>query len=146
MRVWRAFVEVCSGVIQELDSSLKDDANLTFDDYEVLVHLSEARDQRLRMSDLSSCLLHSQSRVTQRVDRLACRGLVTREKSTIDRRVTYAVLTDAGSRAIVDAAPGHVAQVRRHLLDLIDSSEAQVVLGVLERTVMHLRLVRGDYR
>jgi DNA-binding MarR family transcriptional regulator len=146
MRLWRAFVEVCGGVVQELDSSLKHEANLTFDDYEVLVHLSEATDHRLRMSDLSSCLLHSQSRVTQRVDRLACRGLVTREKCTSDRRVTYAVLTNKGLRAIEEAAPGHVAQVRRHLLDLVDSAEAQVMLAVLERIVRHLRLERGDDR
>jgi hypothetical protein len=56
------------------------------------------------------------------------------------------VLTDTGAGAIADAAARHVTQVRRHLLDLIDSSEAQVMLAVLERVVMHLRLVRGDYR
>jgi DNA-binding MarR family transcriptional regulator len=146
MRLWRAFVEACGGVIQQLDASLKHDASLTFDDYEVLIHLSEAGRRRLRMSDLSSCLLHSQSRVTQRVDRLACRGLVTREKCTSDRRVTYAVLTEAGLKVVEEAAPDHVDQVRRHLLELIDSAEAQVMLEVLERIELHLRMVRGDLR
>ena len=143
MRLWRAFVEVCGGVMQELDAALKADADLRLDDYEVLVHLSEAPEQRLRMTELSSRLLHSQSRVTQRVDRLAGRGLVAREKCEDDRRVTYAVLTAAGLGAIRAAAPDHVTQVRRHLLDHVTGEEREALVAALERVALHLRVAEG---
>lgn len=132
-RLWRAFVRVSGGVIQELDAALKANADVSFDDYEVLVHLSEADQQRLRMSDISSRLLHSQSRVTQRVDRLTDRGLVQRERCTEDRRVTYAVLTEEGRSVIEMAAPDHVRQVRHHLVDLFEEEEVEVVLRVYDR-------------
>lgn len=144
MRWWRAFVEASGGVIQLLDSCLKQDGGISFDDYEVLVHLSEADDRRLRMSDLSSRLLHSQSRVTQRIDRLVNRDLVVRVKCEEDRRVTYAVLTDAGFAAIEAAAPLHVAHVRAHLLDHVTHDELVVLSGVYERLVSHVRELRGE--
>ena len=144
MRWWRAFVEVSGGIVQLLDSCLKRDAGVTFDDYEVLVHLSEAEDRRLRMSDLSSRLLHSQSRVTQRIDRLVGRGWVVREKCTADRRVTYAVLTDTGFEAIAGAAPVHVGHVRQHLLDHVTPAELRVLTDVYTRLISHLREQRGE--
>jgi DNA-binding MarR family transcriptional regulator len=145
MRCWRAFVEASGGMIQLLDSCLKRDGGITFDDYEVLVHLSEAPNRRLRMSDLSSRLLHSQSRVTQRIDRLVCRGWVLREKCVDDRRVTYAVLTDTGFRAIEEAAPHHVGHVRRHLLDFVEPHELEMLSNVYERLVTHVREQRGEH-
>ncbi len=138
MLLWRTFVRVSGGMIQELDAALKADADVSFDDYEVLVHLSEADDQRLRMSDISSRLLHSQSRVTQRVDRLTARGLVMRERCTEDRRVTYAVLTDEGRSLIDAAAPDHVKQVRFHLVDLLDAQEIDVMQRVYDRLANRL--------
>ncbi len=144
-RSWRAFVESSGGVIQLLDGLLKRDASITFDDYEVLVQLSEAEDRRMRMTDLSTRLLHSQSRVTQRIDRLECRGWVQREKSQADRRVTYAVLTDAGQEAIELAAPLHVGHVREHFLDLLDPEEVDVLGALLHRLLVHVRELRGEH-
>ncbi len=144
MKCWRAFVEVSGGTIQLLDACLKRDGGVTFDDYEVLVHLSEADDRRLRMSDLSSRLLHSQSRVTQRIDRLVNRGWVVREKCTDDRRVTYAVLTDDGYEAIARAAPLHVVHVRHHLLDHVTPAELRVLTDVYNRLATHVREQRGE--
>lgn len=133
MRLWRAFVEVSGRVIQALDASLKADAGMGFDDYEVLVHLSEADGRRLRMTELGHELLHSPSKLTQRVDRLVARGWVVREKCEDDRRGTFAVLTDDGLAAIEAAAPRHVADVRRLLLDHVGADETALVADVLAR-------------
>lgn len=138
-RLWRGFVEVSGRVIQELDHTLKTDADMTFDDYEVLVHLSEAPERRLRMSDLSERLLHSKSRLTQRIDRLARRGWVRREKCDEDRRGTFACLTDNGHAAITAAAPGHVADVRRALLDHVEPDELETLRAVFDRVAAALR-------
>ncbi len=133
MRAWRGFVEVSGRVVQALDASLKDRVGMTFDDYEVLVHLSEAEGRRLRMTELSQRLLHSQSRLTQRVDRLVKRGWVCREKCDEDRRGTFAVLTADGFAAIAGAAPVHVADVRQMLLDHIEPGELAQVADIFER-------------
>lgn len=144
-RCWRGFIEACIGTVQLLDSNLKRDVGMSFDDYEVLVHLSEATGRRLRMSDLSSRLLHSQSRVTQRIDRLVYRGWVIREKCKDDRRVTYAVLTDPGYAAIEGAAPAHVEHVRAHLISHLTRDELDILGTVFERLVTHIREERGEH-
>lgn len=140
-RIWRSFVEASGRITAQLSDSLKHNSDLTLDDYEVLVHLSEADPQRLRMTELSHRLLHSQSRLSQRIDRLARKGLVAREKCPEDRRGTFAVLTEAGMAAIVAAAPGHVADVRRTLIDLIEPGERVVIAEVLERLASTAREV-----
>ena len=66
---------------------------LTMGDYEVLVRLSEAEDQRLRMCDLATALQLSPSGLTRRLDGLVKTGLVERIASPTDRRVMFAALT-----------------------------------------------------
>ena len=119
-RLWRSFVTVSSGVIAQLDTRLKAETGLAFDDYEVLVHLSEADGERIRMSELSDRLLHSRSRVSQRIDRMAARGLVERQRCEDDARGMWAVLSPDGRRAIEAAAPRHVSHVRAHLFSHLD--------------------------
>jgi DNA-binding MarR family transcriptional regulator len=132
MRLWRSFLEASSRVLQQVEADLKADAGLTFDDYEVLVHLSEAPDRRLRMSELSSRLLHSRSRLTQRIDRMAVRGLIYRERCPDDGRGTFAVLTDEGFATIEAAAPGHVTSVRGALLDSIARVDITTLTNAFE--------------
>ncbi len=142
MRLWRAFIEATTRINQELESDLKASAGLTFDDYEVLVYLTEAPDMRLRMSELSELLVHSRSRLTQRIDRMEKRGLVCREQCPADRRSTFAVVTPAGLQAIAEAAPGHVESVRRNLLDHVDETQLPVVTEMLEQIVAAQRAKR----
>lgn len=85
------------------------------------------------MTELSERLLNSQSRLTQRIDRLAARDLVSREKCPEDRRGTFACLTDQGMKTIEELAPLHVHDVRRWLIDLIEPAEREVIATVLER-------------
>lgn len=133
MQIWRGFLAASARVHQSVDEQLKRDSGMGLDDYEVLVHLSEAPEQRLRMTDLSDLLLHSQSRLSQRVDRLTKRGLVERQKCPEDRRGTYAALTQQGREALEQAARGHVAEVRRSMIDWIAPRERAVLAGVFER-------------
>jgi DNA-binding MarR family transcriptional regulator len=138
-RIWRSFLEASGRIQSQLSESLKERTGLTMDDYEVLAHLSEADPQRLRMTELSHRLLHSQSRLTQRIDRLAKRGLVCREKCPDDGRGTFAVLTDQGMAAIRVAAPTHVLDVRRVLIDLVRDDERAVIAEVFQRLALAAR-------
>ena len=133
MRLFRAFLAASSGITSRLDTLLKTSSGITLDDYEVLVHLSESPDHRARMSDLSDRLLHSRSRLTQRIDRLVGRGLVERQKCDTDARGTWAVLTPEGFEALRNAAPQHVEHVREHLLAHLSEDEIPTAVEILER-------------
>ncbi len=130
MRLWRSVVDL-NRTMQEIEADLKADAGFTFDDYEVLVNLSEAPDHQLRMSELSDRVANSRSRLSQRIDRMSERGLVRRDQCPNDKRSTFAVITDAGLAAIAAAAPDHVESVRAHFFDKLGDGNIAVAADVL---------------
>ncbi len=113
MRAWRGLVEAYAELHAALEADLLAGFGIDGGDYGVLVNLSEAPDQRLRMCDLAARLHLSPSGLTRRLDGLVKAGYVAREPSPGDRRVTLAVLTDSGRATLEAAAPVHVAGVRR---------------------------------
>ena len=132
-RAWRAFVAVSSVVMAELENELEAAHGLSLGEYAVLVELSEAPDQRLRMSELAGRLHLSPSGLTRRLDLLVRDGMVVRESCPSDRRAVYAVLTPRGRERLEEAAPDHVAAVRRHLIDRLDDEELVHLADALER-------------
>lgn len=138
MRAWRAFVIGSTRLQEAFDRDLADHG-LSMADYEVLAHLSEAPDRRLRMSELADISLISRSRLSHRMKVLEAAGWVTREMCIDDRRGFFAVMTDAGWEKIVAAAPDHVRSVRRHLIDVLTPEELEVIAGAFERVVAGLR-------
>ena len=95
---------------------------MSLGDYDVLVHLSEAGGRSLRMSELAERLLLSRSGLTRRVDGLVRAGWVERKACPDDGRGSLAVLSDAGSELLREAAPTHVRGVRRYLIDPLDET------------------------
>ena len=125
MRAWRGLVEVYADVHAALTAELQEEFGFDEGDYGVLVNLSEAPERRLRMCDLAERLHLSPSGLTRRLDGLVRLGLVAREPSAADRRVTLAVLTDAGVAALDAAAPTHVDGVRRHFLGHLSRTQVR---------------------
>lgn len=120
---WRAWLDATLQLNDRLSRDLQEAHGLTLADYEILVHLSESPERRMRMSELADKVLSSRSRLSHQVDRMERAGLVTREHCVDDRRGSFAVLTDHGWDVLVSAAPDHVASVRRHLVDVLDAPE-----------------------
>src|SRR4051794_29689517 len=83
--------------------------SLTLREYEVLVRLQEAPDNRLRFLELSKVLLVSQSGVRKLVNRLIRRGLLERLVTDSNNRATFAVLTAAGRELQESVQPGFLA-------------------------------------
>ncbi|GLY97383.1 hypothetical protein Acsp02_46370 [Actinoplanes sp. NBRC 103695] len=100
-----------------LETQLQRDAGLTHMGYLVLASLSEEPDRRLAMSKLAKKATASLSRLSHVVARLEAQGWVRRERDPEDGRVQIAVLTDAGVRKIVEAAPGHAEAVQQLVFD-----------------------------
>ena len=136
MRAWRNFIESFGTLTAALESDLAP-FGLTMGDYEVLVRLSESEDQRLRMCDLATALQLSPSGLTRRLDGLVKSGLVERIASPADRRVMFAALTTAGHVKLVEAAPDHVASVRRRFLKGLTRDQVRAIGDIFE-------IVRGN--
>lgn len=116
-RAWRAYLESTKVLFDALDRQLQHESDIPHAYYEVLVRLSEAQDRSLRMSELADVTLSSRSRLSHAVARLEERGWVVRRDCETDRRGQIATLTDAGFDVLQAAAPGHVASVRRFVVD-----------------------------
>ena len=143
-RAWRGYRRMRRLLDLELARELMQDAGLSEPDYDVLSDLSETPDQRLRLSELADRMLWSRSRLSHHLTRMQQRGLVSREECPSDGRGSIVVLTPAGRRAVEAAAPGHVAAVRRHLIDLLTPDEVAALAALTHRVVDHL--ADGDGR
>jgi DNA-binding MarR family transcriptional regulator len=66
------------------------------------------------------------------------RGLIVREPNPADGRSAMICLLPAGRRAIEDAAPQHVHNVRRHFIDLFTPAELDTFAALNERVLHHL--------
>ncbi|MFG2080340.1 MarR family winged helix-turn-helix transcriptional regulator [Micromonospora tulbaghiae] len=142
MACWRAYIESSQRLFTQLEDDLRADSDLSFADYHVLVLLSEAPGQRLRMGELADRLVFSPSRLTYQVATMRKRGLVAKEACPADRRGSEAVLTAAGLLALREAAPHHLRSVRAHLIDDLDDAEVACLTRVFERLGRRLRADR----
>ena len=120
---WRPFVALLIRLPAALEAELQKDAGISHFEYLVLSSLSEAPGRTLRMSDLAALASGSLSRLSHVVSRLEARGWVRREACPGDGRYINAVLTDDGWAKVVATAPGHVAAVRRLVVDALSPAE-----------------------
>ncbi len=120
--IWRAYLSAVARIDAHLDAELRP-YGLDLGEYEILVNLSEAEGRSMRMSDLADAVRQSRSRLTHTVTRMEKKGLIQRDSCPEDRRGVYAVLTDAGFKLLVEAAPAHVRSVRESFVDAIDPSD-----------------------
>ena len=106
-----ALLRAHSSLTRQLSAQLTAEHDLTLSDFEVLLRLSRAPDRRMRRVDLADQVLLSASGVTRLLDGLERQGYVERAACASDRRVVYAVLTDAGLERLRSAAASHFGQV-----------------------------------
>ncbi|GAB2748784.1 MarR family winged helix-turn-helix transcriptional regulator [Nocardioides pakistanensis] len=141
-RSWRAYLVGTTLLMDRLDRDLREQHDLSMPEYEILVRLSEAPDRRMRMAELAGSISHSRSRVTHTVARLEKDGLVQRSACASDGRGVEAVLTDQGFARLEEAAPTHVAGVRRFLVDLAGDDDFAAVGRVFDAVAD--KLIEGN--
>ena len=81
--------------------------------------------------------------ITQRLDRLEERGLITRERSRDDGRAVVVSLTDAGREALDAALPDHL-DTERKLLEGLSDDDREQLAGLLRRFLLGLGRVPQD--
>lgn len=130
MAAWVRFVAVLELVPGVLDSQLRHDSGVTHFEYFVMAELSEAPGGTMRMAELAGATNATLSRLSHVVARLEGRGYVERSPCPENGRVTNARLTAGGREKMRAAAPGHVATVRRHVIDVLTPEQVTQLAAI----------------
>jgi DNA-binding MarR family transcriptional regulator len=131
---WRSFLRTHAHIMRRLEQDLAGQSPISLACYDVLVQLTEAPGDRLRMSELADAVLLSRSGLTRLVDRMQRDGLVTREPDPDDARGLYTVLTEQGRNVLREASHVHLAGVQELFVARLSPQE----LDDLHRTMVRL--------
>ena len=138
LAAWRSFLEAHSRLTGILERELEAGRGLPLTWYDVLVQLSEAPGQQLRMHGLANAVLLSRAGLTRLVDRMAAAGLVERVACEQDRRGTFVHLTAQGEQTLREAAPIHLRGVAEHFVAPLTPADVAAIDAACRR------LVRAD--
>jgi len=83
--IWRSLLDTTAELRRVLGADLQE-SNLSPADYQVLLALSEARDRRMRSSELAASIDWERSRLSHHLRRMERRGLIRREDCATDSR------------------------------------------------------------
>lgn len=139
LRAWIGYRRMRLLLDAQIARDMARDSGLSESDYDVLSNLSEAPGRRERLSEFGARMLWSKSRLSHHITRMEQRGLVRREEVSSDARGAFVVLTDVGWKTIQEAAPPHVASVRKHFIDLLTEEQISTLGDVAEKVLEHLR-------
>ncbi|MFJ5272969.1 MarR family winged helix-turn-helix transcriptional regulator [Streptomyces sp. NPDC088358] len=137
-RFWRALTRLVVALPRSLDDDLLRSTGLTLTEYVVLMNLSEADKQELRMADLAAASALSPSRITRVVEMLQARGQVIKRRCQGDGRGNVASLTPEGQRRLLAAYPVHLASARDRVIDQLDSRSLPALVRQFEAMVKRL--------
>ncbi|MEO3782236.1 MarR family transcriptional regulator [Actinocorallia sp. B10E7] len=133
LAVWRGLLRAQVRISRHLHQDLLLEHDLALGSYDVLQHLAEQPDGRLRMNDLADRVLLSRSGLTRLVDRLQRDGLVRRETCASDARGLFAVLTMQGRERLHKATATYHQGIREHLLGRLDAAEKNQFMALLHK-------------
>ncbi len=128
LRAWKGFLRVHALLTKELDAELERGHGMSLSSYEVLLHLMNTGEGRMRMSELADSVILSRSGLTRLVDRLEREGLIERCTCPSDARGFNACITDAGRERFAAAQRTHLDGVRRLFIARLEPAQ-QDALG-----------------
>jgi DNA-binding MarR family transcriptional regulator len=111
--------------------------------FDVLAALRRAGEPyQLTPTALMRTALVTSGAITQRLDRLEEKGLITRGRSNADGRAVVVTLTEAGRTALDAALPDHLA-TERDMLAGLTAAEREQLAGLLRSWLVALGRVPG---
>jgi DNA-binding MarR family transcriptional regulator len=137
-RAWRRYRRMRTLLDLEVERDLHRDSGLSEADYDVLSTLAGNAEGSRRARDLAVQLLWSTSRLAHHIGRMEHRGLVARQPCADDARGAIISLTVQGRVTLEEAAPLHVASVRRHMIGLLTAEEIAVLDTIATKVITHL--------
>jgi DNA-binding MarR family transcriptional regulator len=132
-RSWYALALLLNQLPAALDAQMQRDAGISQFEYMALSALSMAPERTMRMSLLGTYAGASLSRLSNVITRLENRGWVRRSSDPSNGRSTLATLTDEGYAVVSKAAPHHVAEVRRLVIDPLTKAQQHQLYVIAAR-------------
>lgn len=140
-RAWRSLMKMQAGLSAYIERQLRTHSGLSAADYQVLAHLSEAPEGRLRSFALGDVLQWEKSRLSQHLTRMQNRDLIRRERCPTDQRGAVVVITERGRALVETAAPLHLADVRNVLIDHVTPAQMDLLIELGDQVEARLAVV-----
>jgi DNA-binding MarR family transcriptional regulator len=131
--LWRSFLATHRQVVDRLSAQMLADHRLPLEWFDVLIHLAEPPDKRLRQRDLRDRLLLSESGVSRLLVRMEKTGLLERRPAGDDRRGVEIALTDAGAAVVATAVESHLELVERLFTDKLTITDRVALEHILAK-------------
>ena len=122
VRTYQAFSSYSEAFVRRYD--------LTPAQFDVLATLGHTHG--MTMGEIGTKTLITKGTLTGVVDRLAKKGLVSREVPPKNRRHVIVKLTDEGEALFEQAFPAHLQDIQQHL-ESLDTSELELLQVLLKR-------------
>ena len=131
-QVWEGISRAHCSIVADIEKDMLPQTGIALGWYEVLAHLSQAPDGRLRFQDLARVVGISDSGASRRLNQMIKAGLIERFLCASDRRGVYALMTAKGKATYVKAHAVFVRSLERNLRQL-EPGEAELVQTALSR-------------
>jgi DNA-binding MarR family transcriptional regulator len=141
---WVRLLRVHAATTRQFNAELLAEHGLTMNDFDVLVQLAHAPEGRLRRVDLAERVLLTPSGITRLLEGLERAGYVERGSCESDARVSYALLTEAGSEKLEQAKVTHRASVKALFAERYSDQEVETLVALLERLPAVEAACEGD--
>lgn len=115
------------------DDDFRAQTDIDIQTYDVLLHVFEAREPGIQMTELAREITLSKAGLTSLVDRLEKRSLVQRVADPADRRAVRIKLTEQGEKTFRSAARVHVVGIRERVSQHLTDEEARIIAEAFER-------------
>ena len=130
-RGWRRLAALQARIENRIGAALEADHDLSVSEFTVLDVLGRQDDWHMRLQQLASAVVLSQSATTRLVTRLEERGLLARYLCDTDRRGIYSEVTAAGRELLDAARRTHDRALADALEEAADSPELQPLVRVV---------------
>ena len=122
-------------MIREFDRRLDREHRISAREFDVLINLGNARDGRLRMTELANAAMLSSGGLTRLVGRLEERGFVRRDQDSVDARAFHAKLAGPGRALLAEARVTHDAVVHDLFGAHLSATEVDAMTRALARVL-----------
>ncbi|MCX7520661.1 MarR family transcriptional regulator [Microbacterium sp. STN6] len=129
---WESLFRAQVSVMRTLAAEFPD-ADISFNEYDVLFTLSQQPARSLRLRDLNRHVLLTQPSVSRLVDRLASRGYVEKLPDATDRRGTDIRLTESGFEIFRRVAVSHMASITKRVGCALSDEELAQLAQLCEK-------------
>jgi DNA-binding MarR family transcriptional regulator len=132
MPAWLSLIRTHARLWDLAEAQMRTGHGLTMARYDVLAQLANAGG-RLRLSDLASAIVLSQSGLSKLLDRMEASGLVRRDPDPRDARSAFAAITPLGRSLARQARKGHHDFLQQAFGDALDDRDLGDLTRVMNR-------------